>query len=94
MSSVLHRRVFALAISATTLAVGCDAEAANDEPRSRIDWRWRHVQAWEYAATAVALGAGFYLRFGAEHPDPDWRGGVLDDGHEHRLWMLPTTAGW
>jgi membrane-associated phospholipid phosphatase len=79
MSSVLHRRVFALAISAATLAVGCDAGAANDEPRSRIDWRWRHVQAWEYGATALALGAGFYLRFGAEHPDPDWRGGVLFD---------------
>ena len=50
-----------------------------DAAESEIDWRWRRFQTWEYFATAAMLGGGFYLRFGAPHPDPDWKGGILFD---------------
>jgi membrane-associated phospholipid phosphatase len=66
---------------------GASAGAAS-APSSSIDWRWQRVRAWEYAATAAMLGAGFYLRFGAEHPDPDWRGGVLFDDWVRDRWAL------
>src|SRR5882724_9324220 len=48
-------------------------------PPMAIEWRWRRVQPWEYATTAVTLGVGFYLRFVAPPRDANWTGGILFD---------------
>ncbi len=49
-------------------------------------WKWRHFQAWEYGATAAALGIGFYLRFATPPPSANWTEGVLlDDWTERRF---------
>jgi membrane-associated phospholipid phosphatase len=61
--------------------------SAGPPPDDSIDWRWRRFQAWEYAATAAALGTGFYLRFGTNQPDADWKGGILFDD-----WIRDRTA--
>ena len=44
-------------------------------------WRdeWPRFRVREYIATAGALGGGLYLRFGVEHGDANWRGGILFD---------------
>src|SRR5205823_4323146 len=70
----------ALAIIASSAAAGADVPAATPSP---VEWRWRSTSAWEYAATAVALGTGFYLRFGASPREANWTGGILFDDALH-----------
>jgi membrane-associated phospholipid phosphatase len=63
------------------LAHAAPARADAPAEPSPIEWRFRRSHAWEYAATAVALGTGFYLRFVAAPRDANWTGGILfDDG--------------
>jgi membrane-associated phospholipid phosphatase len=66
-----------MAIVHTAILFGATLGAPAEE--SGIDWRWRRFQAWEYAATSIALGTGLYLRFAGPSPDADWTGGILFD---------------
>jgi membrane-associated phospholipid phosphatase len=69
-----------LVVCALVLGLGLPREATASEG---IDWRWRRAAAWEYAATAAALGGAFALRFAAPSPAGDWRGGILFDDVVH-----------
>lgn len=66
-------------LALTLLAQSAPARADAQVEPSPIEWRYRRSQPWEYAATAVALGTGFYLRFVAAPRDANWRGGILFD---------------
>src|SRR5688500_9187261 len=91
----------ALAMSVASISAGTHAGTRAE----RVEWspQWQRVRAWEYATTAATLGLGFYLRFGAEHPSADWRGGILFDdalldevaieGTENRTLLARTTDG-
>jgi membrane-associated phospholipid phosphatase len=52
-----------------------------DERPSAVRWRdeWPRFRAWEYVATAGALGGAFVLRFAGPAPPDNWQGGVLFD---------------
>jgi membrane-associated phospholipid phosphatase len=69
-----------LIVCSLALAFGSPSEAGASE---NVDWRWRRVAAWEYAATAAALGGAFALRFAAPSPAGDWKGGILFDDAVH-----------
>lgn len=72
-------------VCSLTLVLGLAGEAAATQRDSdEIDWHWRRFAAWEYGATAAALGGAFALRFAAPSPNGDWKGGILfdDDVHE------------
>jgi membrane-associated phospholipid phosphatase len=63
----------------TLLLVANPAHA--DRAPSEVRWRdeWPRIRAWEYFATAGALGVGFGLRFAGPNPPDTWRSGVLFD---------------
>lgn len=61
------------------LAQAAPARADPPAELSPVEWRFRRSEPWEYAATAVALGTGFYLRFVASPRDANWTGGIFFD---------------
>jgi membrane-associated phospholipid phosphatase len=63
-------------------------------PEHRLDWRWRHFGAVDYAITA-ALAAGYLsVEFGVTPPDqPRWRGGILFDNAVRRALVRDTRDG-
>jgi len=74
-------KTFAPLLAFAVLAQAAPARADAPVEPSPIEWRWRRSQAWEYGATAVALGTGVYLRFVVSPRDANWTGGILfDDG--------------
>ena len=56
-----------------------DASASLDPEGPRVAWRWQRFRAWEYPATAVALGGAAVLRLAVRAPSADWTGGILFD---------------
>jgi hypothetical protein len=74
-------RAFALLLAIALVAAAATSRADARKEASPIEWRWRRAEAWEYGATAVALGTGFYLRFVVSPRNANWTGGILfDDG--------------
>jgi len=87
--------------SATTLllltaALCCPALAHAATPSASagppLEWKWQRFRAWEYPASAAALGLAFYLRFAGPTPSADWKGGILfDDWVSERASIQSTT---
>jgi membrane-associated phospholipid phosphatase len=74
-------RIAGFSLLALSLLASTVPARADTPDERRVRWRdeWPRFRAWEYVATATALGTGFYLRFGVEQGSANWRSGIAFD---------------